>query len=107
MVPELNKWIEINKPKYLKQKETVSVAVEAVTPIISGKHLGSEHIKSPVIENEMVDFSGEKYLHIEKYTKFKSSDRPNSLIERISWDRRKKESDDKIRLAWEKYKEIN
>jgi hypothetical protein len=48
------------------------------------------------------DFTGEKFLKIEKYTKFKEADRPKGGFERTSWDKAKTYSDAEIILAWGK-----
>jgi len=63
--------------------------------------------ESGVNEDELeFDFRGEKFLDIEKHTKYPKKDRPTNKGEAITWDNLKKESDQRIKEAWAKRKTV-
>lgn len=64
----------------------------------------AEHYSAPIkIENEY-KFGDEKWLVVEKYTKFPDKERPIAYQARREWDAQKKQSDQLIKDAWAKYK---
>ena len=66
------------------------------------------NIKTVRIENVLpFDFGDDKFLNVEKYTKFPSKERPTNLGERIEFDKFKKIFDDGIRAAWHLHKSKN
>lgn len=52
-------------------------------------------------------FGDDKYLVIEKYTKYPLKNKPTSKFEQIKWLKEKEESDHQIKLAWINSKKTN
>lgn len=60
------------------------------------------NIKTVRIENVLpFDFGDDKFLNVEKYTKFPLKERPTNLGERMEFDSLKKIFDNGIRDAWQ------
>jgi len=50
------------------------------------------------------DFTGMVFLDVEKFTKFPKKEMPTDKWKKIEWEKSKKNSDQEIRIAWNKYK---
>lgn len=58
----------------------------------------------PKEKNQIIDFGNDKYLIIEKYTKYPLKNKPTNKFEQLKWLIEKKEADHQIKLAWEQFK---
>lgn len=50
------------------------------------------------------NFKEDKYLMIEKYTKYPTKNTPVNKFEKVKWLKEKREADNQIKLAWEQFK---
>lgn len=55
--------------------------------------------------NPVFDFGDDKFLMIEKYTKYPLKDKPANKFEAATWLKEKTATDQEIKLAWEKRKQ--
>lgn len=97
---KIEKWEASEKPDPLKivsyKKE-----VKEVSNVIDEKGI-SYGIKT--WENSKYDFGDDKFLMIEKYTKYPQKSKPANKYDVGKWQTIKNESDKGIREAWNKHK---
>lgn len=101
MRPELKKWIADNRHRFkkgYKRQETANLPIESVSPT------GIDNTQKTAISIPDIDFSNDRYLNVEKYSKYPMSQRPTSIVDRPAWDKKKKEYDDQIREKWNQWK---
>jgi len=55
---------------------------------------------APEVFNPVFDFGDDKFLIIEKYTKYPLKDKPQNKFEAVTWLKEKADSDAKIKIAW-------
>ena len=55
---------------------------------------------APEIFKPVFDFGDDKFLMLEKYTKYPLKDKPQNKFEAVTWLKEKADSDAKIKAAW-------
>lgn len=86
-----------------KESEGMGCKIEFVNATPESYN-GKDEDRFKFDEVALFDFSQDVFLNIEKHTKYPKKDRPTNKGEAITWDNLKKESDQRIKEAWAKYK---
>ena len=85
--------------------EQFDAEVEKIKEFYGSEVNKEETTKQENTESSEFDFSQDRFLIIENYTKYPLKERPKEKGAAIEWDKLKKEYDNKIRQAWAVYKE--
>lgn len=96
------KWIIALKGKYQPNNLKYKILEQSEGLIPLQNNLEEPQNKIDLKVN--YDFGNEKYLVIEKYTKFPLKNKPTNKFEQVKWLKEKKEADYQIKLAWEEFK---
>ncbi len=112
---------EYLKPKHPEQtyKETkgvdISDQIKGSTTDMTLAHLKLEQLKKGGAVGELIDvdtlpepeykFGDEKWLVVEKYTKYKEATKPENKGARIEWQAKKTAADNEMKSLWNIYKQ--
>jgi len=96
------KWIIALKCKYQPNNLKYEI-LEQSEGLIPLQNNLEEH-KNKIDLKVNYDFGNEKYLVLEKYTKFPLKNKPTNSLEQVKWLKEKKEADNQIKLAWNQFK---
>jgi len=96
------KWLIALKGKYQPNnlKYNILQQSEELIPL----HNNLEELPTKIDIKANYDFGSEKYLVIEKYTKYPLKNKPISKFEQIKWLKEKEEADNEIKIAWREFK---
>ena len=96
------KWIIALKRKYQPNNLKYNIFEQSDGLIPLQNNL--EELQNKIDLKVNYDFGNEKYLVLEKYTKFPLKNKPTNSLEQVKWLKEKKEADNQIKLAWNQFK---
>ena len=96
------KWIIALKRKYQPNNLKYNIFEQSDGLIPLQNNL--EELQNKIDLKVNYDFGNEKYLVIEKYTKYPLKNKPTNSFEQVKWLKEKKEADHQIKLAWNQFK---